>query len=99
MLCKPDDSNEMMLRETIRGLMFQVSRQIPPLRAECRPSSMLYSWLKLRREQPPTATSQNESALASDVALSPVQPPAELEAIKRGVRGALYAVRTRAHSW
>jgi hypothetical protein len=93
MLCKQGGSNEIMLRETIRGLMFQVSGQIPPLRAECRPSSMLYSWLKLRREPPATATPQNDSALASDVALFPVQPPAELEAVKREVRGALYAVR------
>jgi hypothetical protein len=65
-LLRPGDANDKLLAATIRGFGFRLSRCLPILRARSRPSSMLYTWLKLRRndaagippDAPPDATNE-----------------------------------------
>jgi hypothetical protein len=52
MLLRALDANDQLLEQATRSRLFRLSRSLPFLRARARPSSMLYSWLKLRsREQ------------------------------------------------
>jgi hypothetical protein len=50
LLMVPEGINDRTLRKSVNGLGFQLARHIPFLRAESRPTSLLYSWLKRRQE-------------------------------------------------
>jgi hypothetical protein len=64
-LLKQPDANDQLLAATIHSPSFRLSGYLPILRAQSRPSSMLYSWLKLRRNNP--------AAISPDV--PPAAPP------------------------
>lgn len=50
LLMVPEGINDRTLRNAVDGFGFKLARHIPFLRAETRPTSLLYSWLKRRQE-------------------------------------------------
>lgn len=50
LLMVPEGINDRTLRNAVNGFGFRLARHIPFLRAESRPTSLLYSWLKRRQE-------------------------------------------------
>jgi hypothetical protein len=64
---RPPNSNETLLAATLAGFNFRLSKYVPLLRAKSRPSSILYTWLKLRsKEGTVGATTQPVPAAESD---------------------------------
>jgi hypothetical protein len=69
----PPNSNETLLAATLAGFNFRLCKYMPLLRAKSRPSSALYSWLKLRSKEgavgavtkPPPATKSAGDSLPS----------------------------------
>jgi hypothetical protein len=95
-LCKPPGPNEAMLRKAMRGPLYSAARRIPLLRAECRPSSMLYSWIKMSRDALAPLARAGVPALQerpSVVPLSPDQLPPEFEPMKQRIRATLRDLR------
>lgn len=61
LLLKPWTPNDSLLQETCQSPAFRVSRHVSLLRAQSRPSSILYSWLKTRTnrgQSPPPPPSE-----------------------------------------
>jgi hypothetical protein len=48
---RPPNSNETLLAATLAGFNFRVCKYVPLMRAKSRPSSILYTWLKLRSKE------------------------------------------------
>jgi len=95
---KGPDSNDTMLHKAMEGRLFRAARQIPFLRADCRPSSLLYSWVKLHRESQNPATPQPNVAIQEieyNVWPSPAQPPIEMVPLKKRISAALQALREK----
>lgn len=64
-LLNPANANEEVMVDTMRSLRFRAARFLPVLRADFRPSSMLYSWAKSRRTQTREFKPRPSPALAS----------------------------------
>jgi hypothetical protein len=70
---RPPNSNETLLAATLAGFNFRLSKYVPLLRAKSRPSSILYTWLKLRSKQgavgittePPASAESDTNSLPS----------------------------------
>ncbi len=60
-LLQPHDANDDMLAAATESVGFRLARYVPLLRADARPSSILYTWFKLRRK---TATANPAPAPA-----------------------------------
>jgi len=58
-LLLPWDANDDLLSAATNSVQFRLSRSFPMLRARSRPSSVLYSWLKLRRRGTEGAPSES----------------------------------------
>lgn len=77
------DANRAVLVEAMRGPAFRLARYVPLLRARARPSSILYTWIKTRRNAatppPAAAASATDSpagptnAAASDPRYAPTR--------------------------
>lgn len=50
LLMVPEGPNDRTLRAAVDGFGFTLARHIPLLRADARPTSLVYSWLKRRRD-------------------------------------------------
>lgn len=61
---RPPNSNETLLAATLAGFNFRLSKHVPLLRAKSRPSSILYTWLKLRSKEGAVATTTEPSPAA-----------------------------------
>jgi hypothetical protein len=72
----PPGSNEQLLAQTLSGFNFRLSKYLPLLRAKSRPSSALYTWLKLRGREGTTAASP-EPRTPSTSAVAPLPGPSE----------------------
>lgn len=71
-LLRPPNVNEQLLAQTLAGFNFRLSKYLPLLRAKSRPSSMLYTWLKLRsRDGAKEAVAEGPSAAGPAVATLP----------------------------
>ncbi len=74
----PPGPNDLQLLDAAESFTFSLARQTPLLRAETRPSSLLYSWLKQRRSdapdirRPPPTVSSN---IAGAHSVSPLPIP------------------------
>jgi hypothetical protein len=76
---RPPDSNDAMLLSAVHSFRFRLSRYLVLLRAQSRPSSILFSWLKTRRGDPvgtpgPTAAATRQpppTLTPNSVALDP----------------------------
>ena len=94
-LLKPYDANDELLVRTLRSFMFRASGKVGLLRAEWRPSSMIYSWLKTRRAQgrgaPAGPSPRAPTALAGDPLRAPAADPG-LEATKAHLRARIQAL-------
>jgi len=97
-LLKPYDANDELLAKTLHGFMFQVAGKVGLFRAENRPSSMLYSWLKTRRTQgrvaPTGPRPQASAAPSSEHPETPALDP-EVEATKANLRARIAALKAR----
>lgn len=69
------NSNEQALARTLAGFDFRLSKYLPLLRAQSRPSSMLYTWIKLRNRGGNRAAA--EPASAAGPAPTPLPSPSE----------------------
>lgn len=88
-LLKPRDKNDQLIEDTLHGLNFQLARHLPFLRADARPSSMLYSFLKTRRKHSFTDTPINPTPLAQ--ATAPTQPAPSDDPATRAAKEKLQA--------
>lgn len=64
LLMVPEGPNDKTLRAAVDGFGFTLARHIPLLRADARPTSLVYSWLKRRRDAasaPPTPVTAAEA--------------------------------------
>jgi hypothetical protein len=93
-LLRPPDSNDAMLLSAVHSFRFRLSRYLVLLRAQSRPSSILYSWLKLRRDPAgttgPTAAATREppqSQTQISAALDPKVAAANLRGHLRSLAG------------
>lgn len=73
---RPPNSNEQLLAQTLLGFNFRLSKYFPLLRARNRPSSILYTWVKLRGREHATAAVV-EPAAASAPGVAPLPSPSE----------------------
>jgi hypothetical protein len=93
MLLKPWDSNDESLAAATRQPSFELARRVPFLRACYRPSSVLYTWFKLRRNTGGTgsvpATTKAPTPTASpETAPSPTNGLAfAKETLRRQIQG------------
>jgi hypothetical protein len=71
LLMVPEGVNDRTLRNAVDGLGFQLARHAPILRAESRPSSLLYAWLKRRKDRSELDTA---APISSPATTSPQQP-------------------------
>jgi len=65
MLSKPPGSNDRQLLDLATGMGLRVSEWLPLTRADARPSTVLYAWLKERREGGGSAADPGPAALQS----------------------------------
>ena len=72
-LLNPANANEEVMADTLRSLHFRAAKFLPVLRADFRPSSILYSWAKSQRTQTREFTPRPNSAAAA-----PTNPPASV---------------------
>jgi hypothetical protein len=98
-LLLPPNSNEEVLLDTMRGLRFRAARFLPVLRADYRPSSVLYSWLKSRRTQTREFTPRPDDTAAAtnapaEVSLAPFDAAGAPEA-KEKLRRQIQTLRDR----
>jgi len=91
------DSNDAMLHEAIDGPWFRAARLLPFLRADCRPSSLLYSWAKLHRDSRKATPQRNAATQETgyNVWPSPAQTPVEMEPLKKWMSETLRALREK----
>lgn len=98
----PPGPNDAQLLDAVHSFTFSLARRTPVLRAENRPSSLLYSWLKQRRSDAPDARMPPPSA--SPTAAHPSAPlpiawdrssPAEHARHREIVRSGLLELRRR----
>lgn len=101
LLSAPQDENDAVLREAFHGMSFTLARVLPFLRAENRPSTRLYDWIKHRadartaaRTRGPAAAGPGPDAVSQHFLFNR-QPEAERQAHRRRVRSALEALQPR----
>jgi hypothetical protein len=97
-LCRGFGSNEVMLREAIQSPLFQAASQISFLRAESRPSAILYSWLKRHQDTftpPAPQTAAMLQKAPSVLPLAPAELPPDFEPTKNQMRTALLDARAK----
>jgi len=94
---KAPDSNDVMLHDAMEGRLFRAAQQIPFLRADRRPSSLLYSWVKLRREGNPSRPQPNGTNQDPqyNVWPNPAQIPLEMEPLKKMTSTVLRSLREK----
>ncbi len=100
----PPGSNDAQLLDAAEGFTFSLARRTALLRAEARPSSLLYSWLKQRRSdtldigRPPPTLNSNIAGAHSSSAL-PItwdrSTPAERARHRDVIRQGLQELRRR----
>ncbi|HEY9175320.1 MAG TPA: hypothetical protein VI136_23795 [Verrucomicrobiae bacterium] len=71
-LLNPSNANEEVMADTLRSLHFRAAKFLPVLRADFRPSSILYSWAKSQRTQTREFTPRPNANSA------PTNPPAQV---------------------
>ncbi|MSU33915.1 MAG: hypothetical protein EXS36_02170 [Pedosphaera sp.] len=98
----PPGSNDAQLLEATHGLTFSLARRISLFRAETRPSSLLYSWLKQRRNDahdnriPPLTSSPPAALLSAPLPITWDRSSPEERALHRnGIRQGLLELRRR----
>jgi len=74
---RPPNLNEQLLAQTLSGFNFRLSKYLPLLRAKSRPSSMLYTWLKLRGDREGLKAAAPEPSTTTASALAPLPSPSE----------------------
>lgn len=70
LLMVPEGVNDRALRNAVNGLGFKLAGRVPMLRAETRPTSLLYSWLKRRKDAMAGSNLASSEAGTSPVGLS-----------------------------
>ncbi len=60
LLLKPEDANDASLRAATESFGFKLAKEIGIWRADIRPSSLLYSWLKSHQKKAPHSTDSAE---------------------------------------
>lgn len=69
LLMVPEGVNDRALRNAVNGFGFKLAGRTPMLRAETRPTSLIYSWLKRRKD-----AMAGSNLTSSDAGTSPVGP-------------------------
>lgn len=75
LLMVPEGINDRTLRNAVDGLGFKLARHIPFLRAEARPTSLLYSWLKRRQEERVSTAATTAPSIPVEAAATSASPP------------------------
>ena len=72
-LLRAPDENDAAIDAAVRGVQFRLSKYLPIMRAEERPSSMLYNWIKAgqKGEEAPTATNSPKPEVQSPKSEAP----------------------------
>jgi hypothetical protein len=99
MLTQSYDSNEATLKSAVEGIQFRLARYVPLLRAQFRPSSMFYSWLKDHQGgqagAPAAVPAASDATNPAVAAIPAVSNQAGSDATKERVRCQVRSLRER----
>jgi len=96
-LLKPGAANESLLRAATRDPLFRLARYVPVLRSQARPSSILYSYLKVHWS-PSGGTPPGAGQRQSDPSLPSAAPDlneADIAAAKRKLKSQICELQER----